>query len=221
MSTEYEGQLWSIRRWVSGFANNSYLITCKSSNQSIIIDTPDQPTELMDAAAGTDVKAILITHNHWDHLEGFDDVTERFPVPVGIGANDAPAVSARVGFRDPIDVSHDSVVQIGSITLRCIATPGHTPGSTCYLLPGENPGSPPHVFTGDTLFPGGPGRTPDASAFDSIIESITSQLLVLPANSIVMPGHGDFTTIAASQGEYDVFASKKRETGIFGDVTWE
>ncbi len=221
MAIEYQGELWTIQRWVSGFYNNAYLITCKSSNKSVIIDTPDQPDELIAAAGETDVNAILITHNHWDHLEGFDVVTDQFQSPVGIGANDADAVADKDGYRDPIDVSQDNILQVGEIAIRCIETPGHTPGSTCYLLPGDTPGSAPHVFTGDTLFPGGPGKTGSPEAFNQIVESIPNRLLTLPANTVVMPGHGDFTTIEASAAEYAVFASKPREAGLFGDVTWQ
>ena len=221
MTIEYRGDLWTIGRWVSGFYNNAYLVTCNSTNKSVIIDTPDKPDELIAAAAETDVQAIFITHNHWDHLEGFDVVTDRFKTPVGIGANDAHAVADRDGYRDPIDVSQNNILQVGDITIRCIETPGHTPGSTCYLLPGDNPGSSPHVFTGDTLFPGGPGRTSDPDALNQIIASITSRLHNLPANTVVMPGHGDFTTIEQSVEEYAVFAAKPRDPGLFGDVAWQ
>ena len=221
MTIEYQGDLWTIGRWVSGFYNNAYLVTCNSTNKSIIIDTPDKPNELIAAAEKTDVQAILITHNHWDHLEGFNLVTERFKVPVGIGANDAHAVAERDGYRDPIDVSQDNILQVGDISIRCIDTPGHTPGSTCYLLPGDNPGSSPHVFAGDTLFPGGPGKTDSPEAFNDIIESVTSRLHKLPTDTVVMPGHGDFTTIAESLEEYAVFDSKPRDAGLFGDVAWK
>ena len=221
MTIEYRGALWTIGRWVSGFYNNAYLVTCNTTNKSVIIDTPDKPDELIAAAAETDVQAILITHNHWDHLEGFDMVTDCFKAPVGIGADDADAVADRDGYRDPINVSQNNILQVGDISIRCIETPGHTPGSTCYLLPGDNPGSSPHVFAGDTLFPGGPGRTSDPDALDQIITSITSRLHTLPANTVVMPGHGDFTTIEQSAEEYAVFAAKPRATGLFGDVSWQ
>ncbi len=221
MAIEYQGDLWSIGRWVSGFYNNAYLITCATTNKSIIIDTPDKPNEMMAAAEETDVQAILITHNHWDHIEGFDVVTDRFKVPVGIGAADAHEIADRVGYRAPIDISQDKILQVGEVSIRCIETPGHTPGSTSFMLPGDNPGAAPHVFTGDTLFPGGPGRTTDPEAFNQIVESITTRLHILPTDTVVMPGHGDFTTIAESAEEYAVFASKPREAGLFGDVTWK
>lgn len=220
MAEIYQGLLWRIDCWVSGFYNNSYLITCNSSNQSIIIDTPDQPDEMMNAASKTDVQAILITHNHWDHLEGFDTVAERFKVPVGIGSDDANAISDRVGYRSPIDVSNDEMLSFGEISIRCISTPGHTLGSTCFLLPAESPSADPHVFAGDTLFPGGPGKTDNVEAFQQIVNSITTRLHTLPANTIALPGHGDSTTIAKSIEEYKVFESKEHPPDLFGEVAW-
>ena len=221
MAIEYEGKMWTIGRWVSGFYNNAYLVTCKSTNKSVIIDTPDEPLEMIAAADATDVQAILITHNHWDHIEGFDMVTGKFAVPVGIGKNDAEAISDREGYRDSIDVSQDSILQVGEISIRCIETPGHTAGSTCFVLPGDSPGATPHLFSGDTLFPGGPGKTNSPEDFDQIVDSVSTRLLALPSESVVMPGHGDFTTIARCAQEYATFAAKPRDPGLFGEVTWE
>ena len=191
------------------------------SNIKVIIDTPDEPLEMIAAAETTDVQAILITHNHWDHIEGFDIVTDKFAVPVGIGENDAAAISDREGYRDPIDVSQDNILQVGEISIRCIETPGHTPGSTCFMLPGDSPAATPHLFSGDTLFPGGPGKTGSPEAFEQIVDSVSNRLLSLPSESVVMPGHGDFTTIERSAEEYAVFAANPHEPGLFGEVTWQ
>lgn len=221
MAIEYQGEMWTIGRWVSGFYNNAYLVTCNSTNKSVIIDTPDEPLEMIAAAESTDVRAILITHNHWDHIEGFDLVTSKFEVPVGIGKNDADAISDRDGYRDPIDVSQDSILQVGEISIRCIETPGHTPGSTSFMLPGDSPGATPHLFSGDTLFPGGPGKTGSPEAFEQIVDSVSNRLLTLPSEAVVMPGHGDFTTVANSAEEYAVFAAQPRDPGLFGEVTWQ
>lgn len=218
MTTVYEGELWTIQSFVSGFENNAYLLTCKRTSKSVVIDTPDQPFELIKAAAETDVQAVLITHNHLDHLQGFNDVLGTVQVPVGIGSDDAHALMSRP--HGEVNVSHGSLISYGDITLRSIATPGHTPGSTCYMLPSEQPGAMPHVFTGDTLFPGGPGKSGSPEAFTQLVSSIEANLLSLPENTIVLPGHGNSTTIKDSQAEYETFSSRPRRNGLHGDVTW-
>ena len=218
MTLIYDGALWSIQSFVSGFENNAYLLTCKRTNGAIVIDTPDKPSELLEAVSGVDVKAVLITHNHWDHLQGFDDVIEAVDAPVGIGADDAHAISDRV--EPSIDVSHDTIINCGDVTLRAIATPGHTPGSTCYMLPGEMPGATPHVFTGDTLFPGGPGKSGSPEAFKQLVNSVESQLITLPEQTVVLPGHGRSTTITQSKAEFGVFMANPRRDDLHGDVLW-
>ncbi len=219
MTSVYEGSLWSIQSFVSGFENNAYLLTCKRTGKSIVIDTPDQPHELIKAAGSTDVQAVLITHNHHDHLQGFDDVIKAVKAPVGIGSDDAHALPSLAPGK-LLDVSHGNMVSFGDITLRCIATPGHTPGSTCYMLPSELPGATPHVFTGDTLFPGGPGRSGSAQAFEQLVSGIETHLLTLPEETVILPGHGKGTTIKQSQLEFEVFSRNPRREGIHGEVTW-
>ena len=218
MTTVYEGTLWSIQSFVSGFENNAYLLTCSRTRKSIVIDTPDQPAELISAAAETDVQAVLITHNHLDHLQGFDDVMANVSAPVGIGADDAHALAGKL--PGTLDVSHGNLLSFGDITLRCIATPGHTPGSTCYMLPSERPGATPHVFTGDTLFPGGPGKSGSPEAFRNLVASVETNLLTLPVETIVLPGHGNSTIVEESQAEFKVFSTNPRRQDLFGDVTW-
>jgi hydroxyacylglutathione hydrolase len=218
MTTVYEGPLWSIQSFVSGFENNAYLLTCIRTGNSVVIDTPDQPAELVRAAAQTDVQAVLITHNHLDHLQGFNDVMAAVNTAVGIGADDAHAIAGKL--RGTVDVSHGNILSFGDITLRCIATPGHTPGSTCYMLPSEQPGATPHVFTGDTLFPGGPGKSGSPEAFRHLVASVETNLLTLPDETVVLPGHGNPTTVKESQAEFEVFNSNPRRQDLFGDVTW-
>ena len=123
MPIVYEGPRWKIERFVSGFSNNAYLITAGADRSSIIIDTPDRPHELISAARQTTVRVVLITHNHWDHLQGFDDVLNIFRVPVGIGEQDAPEIEGKTT-GGALDVSDGSVVDVGGITLAAIATPG-------------------------------------------------------------------------------------------------
>ena len=217
MPLVYEGARWKIERFISGFSNNAYLITAAADGTSIIIDTPDQPHELIAAARRTTVRGVLITHNHWDHLEGFEDVLNVFRVPVGIGEEDAPAIEGKPS-GGQIDVADGRAVDICGISLTAIATPGHTDGSTCYVL--ADPDGVQHLFSGDTLFPGGPGRSRSPQAFSQLVASIASKLYPLEDDTVVLPGHGDFTTIGQSRAEYAQFASRDHPSDLSGDVAW-
>lgn len=223
MSLVFTGKYWSIQRFVSGFANNAFLITCTRTNNAVIIDTPAEPVELVEAALKTGVKAILITHGHRDHVEGYEFVADsiRPPHGIGIGATDRSSLPSSA--PTTVDVATDQIFSTGDISLRSLATPGHTPGSTCYVLetPESNAaGEPAHVFTGDTLFPGGPGKSSSHVALKQMLESLESHIFTLPEQVSVLPGHGEFTTIGESKREYSVFAARPLDPGLSGDVTW-
>lgn len=191
------------------YDNNAYLLVCPKTRESIIIDTPAEPGKLIEAAKGTRVKAILITHNHFDHIQGFEEVTSAIKAPTGIGEADAHALprAAELLLRDGDEI------KAGTITLKAISTPGHTPGSTCLTVA-------KHLFTGDTLFPGGPGRTRTPQNLTQIIQSITSKLFVLGDDVAIYPGHGSDTTIKAEKDNYSIFASRQHRADLCGDVVW-
>ena len=206
----YQSKTITIHKFKCGpYDNNAYLLVCPQSSESIVIDTPAEPYELISAASKTNVKAIVITHNHSDHLLGFNEVTSVINAPVGIGEADAHALPKSANFY----LVDSSSVDAGSISAKFISTPGHTPGSTCLSI-----GS--HLFTGDTLFPGGPGRTRSPELFRQEIKSIIDRLFILPESTLVLPGHGSDVTIAEAKKEYRVFASKAHEDDLHGDVTW-
>ena len=209
MDAHYEDSSIRIDRIKCGpYDNNAYLIVCPDTNESVILDTPAEPEALIEAAQGTNVRYILITHNHMDHLLGFDDVTSAIACPVGIGEADAPALS-----RPPELLLQDGdEIAVGSLTLKALETPGHTPGSTSFVV-----GS--HLFTGDTLFPGGPGKSGSPEALAQMIENITGKLFVL-GDLPFYPGHGDDGDLETSRQEYAVFESKEHAPGLSGDVEW-
>ena len=210
MAPHYQDDSIIIHKYECGnFGNNAYLVVCPQTNESIIIDTPGEPQAVIDAARSTDVKAIIITHNHWDHLVGFEDVTSAIGAPVAIGEADAhalPTPPARL-LRDGDEIT------AGTVTLRAIATPGHTPGSTCYTVGNA-------LFSGDTLFPGGPGKSGSPELFRQLVGSITTKLFTLGDDLAVYPGHGDDGDLKSSKEEYAVFASKEHPDDLSGDVLW-
>ena len=191
------------------YDNNAYLLVCPKTQESVLIDTPAEPRKLIRTAGATKVKAILITHNHFDHLEGFDEVTSAIDAPVGIGEPDAQALPKAADFY----LSDGDEVKAGTLTLKVLSTPGHTPGSTCVLVGN-------HLITGDTLFPGGPGKTRTPEHLSEIISTITGKIFTLGDNVTFYPGHGADGDVKTSKEEYSVFASKEHTDDLCGDVLW-
>ena len=191
------------------FDNNAYLIVCPHTNESIIIDAPVGPGDLLKEAEGTRVKAILITHNHQDHLASLNEIKEATGAPVGIHSEDAGALEETPGFL----VKDGDTIRAGMVELRAIHTPGHTPGSVCYIT-GR------HLFSGDTLFPGGPGRSSSPHTLQQTIKSITENLFSHSDDTYVLPGHGPDTTLGVSKQEYHTFALKSHPPDLHGDVLW-
>ena len=114
---------------------------------------------------------------------------------------------------DQADELVNQILELGKNQIRVIHTPGHTPGSVCFLI-GH------HLIAGDTLFPGGPGKTGSPRDFEQILESITQKIYPLPDHTVCYSGHGPNTTVGESKREYRIFAEKKRTKPVYGDVEW-
>jgi len=197
------------------FANNAYVIIDRATKQSIIIDAPAQSERALEAAQGTGVQRVVVTHRHGDHWADIDLVKEKTRAPVYCHDADRPPYAAKVDGT----LADGDVIAVGESSVRVLHTPGHTPGSIC-LLVADAEGADV-LISGDTLFPGGPGRSDSPAALQEMIASITARLLTLPGETAVYPGHGDDTTIAAAQGEYAVFAAREHPPNLCGDVLWK
>ena len=209
MPLHYDGEIRITKINMGPYNNNGYIVVCPETNEGVIIDTPAEPELLLNEIGDVDVKAIIITHGHQDHLLGFAEITGAVDAPVSCGANDIPLMP-----REPDRPLNDGdEIRFGKQTMTALFTPGHTEGSTCLLL-----GS--HLFSGDTLFPGGPGKSRTPEALRTELDSITSKLLTLPDETAVYPGHGDDTSIAEARRQYQVFASKSHPDDLCGDVSW-
>jgi glyoxylase-like metal-dependent hydrolase (beta-lactamase superfamily II) len=197
---------------LGAFGNNAYIVADASRKEAVIIDMPSESAKVLSEVErrGLVVKTILLTHSHPDHWADYGLVKEATSAPVR--AHEAER--GVLGHRIDEPVEDGAELEVGRHTIKAIHTPGHTPGSTCYLVGSS-------VFSGDTLFPGGPGRTNTPAALRETIQSITRRLFALPDDTEVLPGHGDDTTIARSKAEYAVFASRDHDPALCGDVLWE
>ena len=170
---------------VGPFENNVFILRCAGTGEAVLLDAANEHELLLDVSRATGVRRVLTTHGHWDHIQAVEAMRDA-GIDVGIAADDAEMLPAY-----DFTIPDDEAIAVGDLRLHTIHTPGHTPGSTCFVLEGH-----PVVFSGDTLFPGGPGNTSTPQGdFDTIIESIDRRLLTLPAEMLVLPGHGLDTTI--------------------------
>lgn len=189
-----------IHRVVVGpFENNVFVLRCRHTGDAVLIDAANEHERLLDLARGLNVGRILETHGHWDHIQAIPEMRDA-GYSVGVAAADAAMLPSYDEIMD-----HDTVIEVGDLRLRTIHTPGHTPGSMCFRVEGK-----PLLFSGDTLFPGGPGNTSlEGGDFTTIIRSIDDLLFSpLDADTIVMPGHGLDTTIGAERPSLDEWVDR-------------
>jgi glyoxylase-like metal-dependent hydrolase (beta-lactamase superfamily II) len=169
--------------------NNVLVLRCTETGEAVLLDAANEHERLLELCDRLGVQRVLETHGHWDHIQAVPQLRDA-GYSVGVTAQDAAMLPS---YDEVID--DDSVVEVGRLRLHTIHTPGHTPGSMCFLLQDH-----PILFSGDTLFPGGPGNTSyEGGDFPTIIESVDRRLFTLPPDTIVLPGHGDRTTIGAER----------------------
>jgi glyoxylase-like metal-dependent hydrolase (beta-lactamase superfamily II) len=167
-------------------------------DEVLVIDAPHEAAPIVDAIGGRRVTAIVLTHGHNDHITAAVALREATGAPIWFNPADRMLWDQVYGAVHPDaqpdhELTEGTTFDVAGTTLVAVATPGHSPGSTCLYAEGLGT-----VFTGDTLFSGGPGATGRSySDHPTIVESIRTRLLTLPADTVVRTGHGDDTTIAA------------------------
>jgi len=182
---------------------NCFIVSCPATGEAAVIDAGDEPERILHhlATAGLKVRWLLNTHGHFDHQGGIKALKDATGAPFVLHAADLPVLQRAVEHAavfglsteqapDPDQLLHGGeTLPLGQLELQVLHTPGHSPGGVCYLGTG-------HLFSGDTLFAGSIGRTDlPLGSHDTLIDSIRRQLLVLPDDTVVHPGHGPDSTI--------------------------
>lgn len=183
---------------VSDFDNNVYLLTCRATGEQLLIDAADDAARILDevgAAGNGRLATVVTTHQHWDHVRALDKVVAATGATTVAGAADADALPVPVDRR----VGQGDTVRCGDVSLDVVHLRGHTPGSIALAY--ANPDGATHLFTGDSLFPGGIGNTKNpGQSFDSLIADVTTRVFdVYDDDTWFYPGHGDDSTLGAER----------------------
>jgi glyoxylase-like metal-dependent hydrolase (beta-lactamase superfamily II) len=191
------------------FGTNTYLLVCQKTGDSVIVDAPGDADKVLKRLEGTQPKYILMTHNHMDHVDAIADLKSALNVPLAAHADDGGGLPVK-----PERFLNDGdTIAFGKIQLTVLHTPGHTPGSLCFLTES-------YLISGDTIFPGGPGKTWSPADFKKIVESLTGKIFTLPDETQVYPGHGDATVVKKERQEFEAFSAKPHDPNLCGDVVW-
>lgn len=198
-----------VRMELGPWGTNAYIVVCRVTSESLLVDAPGEADRVLKQLAGTKPKKIVLTHNHIDHIGALEELKSKLKIPLALH----PADASRLALKPDIELKDGDTIQIGKLKLKVLYTPGHTPGSLCFLV-GK------YLISGDTIFPGGPGKTGTPADFKQIVKSIETKLFVLPDNTQVYPGHGEGTVLSKEKKEFAVFSAKAHDPGLCGDVLW-
>jgi len=188
------------------WGTNAYIVVCLKTMDSVIIDTPAEAHLIMDRLKDTNPRYILLTHNH---LGALSELHAELQVPLAAHALDA----GNLPVSPEMLLNDGDTISLGELELKVLHTPGHTLGSLCFKVGG-------YLMSGDTIFPGGPGKTGSPAALRQIIKSITEKIFVLPDDTQVYPGHGEATVLKKEKDELAVFAARTHDPNLCGDVLW-
>ena len=191
------------------FGTNAYILLCPETKESAIVDAPAEADKIIARLKDTTPRYILLTHSHVDHIGAMAQLRQELKIPLAAHAADADVLSP----PPEIMLEDGDTIEFGKIRMAVSHTPGHTPGSLCFITGG-------YLLSGDTLFPGGPGRTNTPADFARIVKSITEKIFTLDDNTQVYPGHGEPTTLKKEKDEFATFSSRPHHPDLCGDVLW-
>ena len=180
-------------------SNNCYVLRCRATDEQVLIDAADDATRLLAVLGDVGATKVITTHQHWDHHRALGAVADATGAVVVAGDADADAITEQTGVTVDDRVKDGDIVEFGDVRLEVIHLVGHTPGSIALLY--DDPDGTPHLFTGDSLFPGGVGNTfGDEAAFRSLLHDVSTKVFDrLPDETWFYPGHGNDSTLGAER----------------------
>ena len=184
----------TVRGYIGGYEVKGYVVFDSKTKDAVFIDTAYNAEAMLSeiATRGLKLVGVCLTHGHTDHAGGLDRILKKWPVPVYLGNGDYPLLPWKPA-QDHLVVSHDGQkISVGSLTISCLATPGHTPGGFCFRVV---IGVHELCFVGDTLFAGSIGRSNPFSLYPDHLKSVRERVLQLPNETVLLPGHGPATTV--------------------------
>jgi glyoxylase-like metal-dependent hydrolase (beta-lactamase superfamily II) len=187
-------------------SNNCYLLRCTDTGDQVLIDAADDAPRLLELVGDAGLTAVVTTHQHWDHHRALAEVVAATGATVVAGEPDADAITEQTGVKVDHRVGEGDHIPVGTCSLVVIPVAGHTPGSICLVYDDSSGGSGnPHLFTGDSLFPGGVGNTQgDPERFRQLIGDVSTRLFdALPDETWFYPGHGNDSTLGVERPHVD------------------
>lgn len=188
------GRLMISKLAVGPYNNNVYLLRCRDTGDQILVDAAAEPGRIMDLIGPGGISLIVTTHRHPDHWQALQEVKDLTGAPTAAHVDDADGITVPTDLM----INDGDMISVGNCSVEAIHLVGHTPGSIALLY--DDPEGPPHLITGDCLFPGGVGKTTTPDSFDALITGVTSKLFDrLPDETWVYPGHGYDTDLGAER----------------------
>jgi hydroxyacylglutathione hydrolase len=204
-----DGAIQIERLELGPFGTNAYIVICQKTRDAVLVDAPAEAQIIMGRLKNTNPKYILLTHNHLDHIGALPGLQTALKVPLAAHALDTENLPS----TPEMLIKDGDTIAVENLKLEVLHTPGHAPGSLCFRT-GR------YLISGDTIFPGGPGKTNSPDDFKQIIRPITEGIFVLPDDTQIYPGHGNSTVLSKEKEEFAVFASRPHGPRLCGDVLW-
>jgi glyoxylase-like metal-dependent hydrolase (beta-lactamase superfamily II) len=195
---------------VAPYGTNCYLLTCPETKQALLIDPAGDAEAILEMCANVDVRRILITHGHGDHVMALDEVREALQVPVGMH----PADAEGFGIAADFELQDGMRLGVGRRQVRVVHIPGHTPGSVALRFDRR-------AVVGDAIFQGGPGASRSPEALETSLLSLQRTVFTWPDDTLMYNGHGDPATVGVERPDFQAFLARPRPVDLCGDVTWQ